>query len=336
MKKKLIVFGILFLLILGILLILSHQKMEKEYTEHLFYMDTNIYIKIYSDDKKKAKDALREVSALYEKYHQLSDRYTHYNGITNIYDILHTSSKEDYLKIDSELYDMISYGLEWLDKSNGLLDIRIGNVIDVWKLYWDIGSGVPSYEELSIANANMVKNIELKDGNYILNNHPNIYLEGVNKGYATERVGEYLESIGITKYIINAGGNVKVGEHYNHSSYSIGIENPDSTVGDIYKVIYGNNISVVTIGGYHSYYEYNEIKYYHFINPSTLFPSGDSKSVTVVTDDSALGEVLSNILFLLPIEDGKNMINHMDGVEAIWYTNANEIVYTDGFLKYEK
>lgn len=335
MKKTLITLFLFIVVILCGIFIIFNKRNENEYTDNLFYMDTYIYIKIYSADEEKARDALKEVDSLYKKYHQLSDRYNHYDDMMNVYDLLHTSSKEEYLEIDIELYNMISYGLEWLEKSNGLLDIRMGNIIDVWKAYRDTESGIPSIEELEIAEANMVKEIVLKDGTFILNNHPNLDLGAIAKGYATQEVGEYLESIGITKYIINAGGNVKVGNHYNHSSYSIGIEDPNSSTGDIYKVVYGNNISVVTSGGYARYYEYNGKKYHHIIDPNTLLPPEYSKSVTVITNDSALGDVLSTILFLLPIDEGKKFIDGIDNVEAVWYTNDNEVVQTKGMKTYE-
>ena len=47
-----------------------------------------------------------------------------------------------------------------------------------------------------------------KENNKIKNNHPNIDLGAISKGYATEEVGKYLEEQGIQKYLINAGGNV--------------------------------------------------------------------------------------------------------------------------------
>lgn len=335
MKNKLIIFFLTFVIIFLFIIFSINKNIEKEYTDNLFYMDTYIYIKIYSNDEEKAKRVLKDTDFLYKKYHQLSDRYNHYDGITNIYDILHNSTKEEYIKIDHELYNMISMGLEWLEKSNGLLDIRMGNVIDVWKVYRDIENGIPSMEELKVAKENTIKNIELKDNNYILNNHPNIDLGAIAKGYATQKVGEYLESQGITKYIINAGGNVKVGNHYNNSSYSIGIENPNSSVGDVYKVVYGNNISVVTSGGYARYYEYNGKKYHHIIDHNTLFPPEYSKSVTIITNDSTLGDILSTFLFLLPIEKGKEIVDIMDDVEAIWYTNDDKIIKTKGIEMYE-
>lgn len=333
--KRTVLSVVLIIIIIVCLICSLFIKQTKEYTKDLFYMDTYINIRFYTSDSEKSAMALKEVEQIYSDYHKLSDRYNSYDGITNLYSILHNKSSDEYLEIDSRLYEMLSYGLEWKKKSNGKFDISIGNVIDIWKNYRDIGAGIPTSDELNIAKLNTVSNIELKDNNLILNNHPNIDLGAIAKGAATEEVGAYLESIGIDKYIINAGGSVKVGKHYNNSKYSIGIENPDSNGTDIYKVIYGNNISVVTSGGYLRFYEYNGEKYHHIIDPDTLMPPTYSKSVTVICHDSKLGDILSTILYLLPIDDAKKFLKNYDDVEAIWYTNDNQIITTEGFYKYE-
>ena len=94
-------------------------------------------------------------------------------------------------------------------------------------------------------------------------------------------------------------------------------------------------MSVVTSGGYARYYEYNGKRYHHIINPKTQFPPEYSKSVTVITEDSSLGDILSTILFLMPIEEGQEFISEFENVDVIWYTNENKIVTTKGIKKYE-
>ena len=335
MKKKVIEIVIILFICISIFLLLTKRNAKHEYTSNLSYMDINIYVKFYSSNKKVAKKALETIETLYQDYYELSDPYNHYEGKTNLYDILHNTSKEEYIEIDSRLYEMISYGMELFEKSNGLLDIRMGNVIDIWKTYRDIGIGIPNIEELMVAKNNTITDIVLKEGNLIKNNHPNLDLRIMIRGYATEKVGEYLESIGIDEYIINTDGNIKVGKHYNHSMYSIGIENPDSKIGDIYKIVYGNNMSVVSSGGYHKYYQYNQKQYHSIINPNTLFPPNYCKSVTVLVKDSIVGDALSTALFLLPIEEGIQLVEDMENTEAIWYTNNNTEIKTKGFTKYE-
>lgn len=57
-------------------------------------------------------------------------------------------------------------------------------------------------------------------------------------------------------------------------------------------------------------------------------------SVSVICDDSALGDALSTTLFNMSVEDGKNMIESMDGVEAVWVDKEYNTIYSSGFENY--
>lgn len=329
--KKILKWASIFIIVIVILIIIFiNIKQKNEYTKNIYYMDTYIYIKIYSNDKNKAINALNEVEAIYKDYHQLTDRYNHYDGIVNVYDIYHNEIENQNLTIDQKLYDILTYADNW-HQAYDRFNIEIGNVIDVWKKYRDSENGIPTFEELSDAN-NIVK-LVLLGNNTILNNHPNLDLGSISKGYTTELAGKYLESIGIEEYLINAGGNVKVGKSYQKDNYRIGIQSPISQK-DLLTIVKGNNISVITSGGYERNYEYNGKTYHHIIDPSTLYPSDYMKGVTVITDDSALGDALSTILFLMSVEEGQEFIKNYDA-QALWYTNDNQIVRSENFASYE-
>ncbi len=330
MKKKIILIFLIFLILIFIIWNLFRNKIyERDYS----YFDTYINIKIYTNNSKKANEALDEIDKIYSEYHKLTDRYNSYQGITNLYTINNNVLTDEYLEIDNKLSDLIEYGINMYKWSNGKVDISMGNVIDIWKGYREAGISIPTIEELEYVNYNNIDEIELKN-NKIKNNNLNIDLGSISKGYATKKVGEYLESIGLKKYLINAGGNVLTGESYKKEKYKIGLENPNNQ-SDIYKIIKVENEAVVTSGGYLRYYEYNGTKYHHIIDPDTLFPANNMKSVTVITKDSAYADFLSTYLFLLSVEEGKKYIDELDDVEAIWYLNDDTIVTSEGFSKYE-
>ena len=327
-----IIWSIVIILILFFVGLGLYNKYKlKEYTSKFFYMDTYIYIKIYSNDSNKANKALKKVEKIYKEYHELSDRYNSYPNIKNIYYIKNNNSKDEYIKLDKKLYDLIKYGLDYKEKTNGYVDIGAGNLIDVWKRYIEKKDGLPSSKELESAKKDYVE-IVLKD-NMIKNNHPNIDLGCIAKGYTTEIVGEYLKSVGIKKFLINSGGNVLVGENVNKKDYTIGIEDPDVKY-DIFDIVKGNNIAVVTSGGYERFYEYNNKRYSHIINPYTLYPSNKMKSITVISKSSKEADIMSTYLFMLDVDEALDYVNKND-LEAIIYTNNNEIKYSKGAKKYE-
>jgi len=315
---------IICVLILIVFLIITINS-NKEYSKNLFYMDTYINIKINCNNKFKAEKALKEAEILFEDYHNLTNRYD------NNSELYLLNNHEGEMKISEKLYELISYAYSWYSKTNGLFNINIGEVTDAWKKYRNERSGIPTEEQLDV-NVD-INNIELLGNNTVLNKGANIDLGGIVKGYVTKLVGVRFKELGIEDFIINAGGNVLVGRK-NNSSYKIGIESPLKD-GNIYQIVRGNNISVVTSGSYERFYEYGGKLYHHIINPYTLYPSEYMKSVTVISDDSALADILSTTLFLMPIEEGIEYLRNYSNVEAIWYSNDDNIIKSEGFNKYE-
>lgn len=328
MKKLLKIIVVLVIAIIMCVLVYIYSNKKSEYTKNIYYMDTYINVKIYTNNRV-ADNALSEVENIYKEYHELTDRYNHYDGLINVYDIYNNNLEDETLTIDSKLYDVLEYANDW-NKKYSKFNIQTGNIIDVWKKYRDSGEGIPTMDELK--NLTITELVLLGD-NKILNNHPNLDLGSIAKGYATEVAGDYLESVGVDAYLINAGGNVKAGNTYDKEYYKIGVQSPVQN-NELLTIINGTNISVVSSGGYERNYVYNGKTYHHIIDPDTLFPSEYMKGVTVVTKDSALGDLLSTTLFLMSVEDGQQFIKDYD-VEVIWYTNDNEIVRSENFSNYE-
>lgn len=310
------------LFILIIILFTIGCNKNEYYSKNLFYMDTVINVKLYNVNKKTADLTFTEIENIYSKYHNLTNFYDENSELYKI----NNNLEDEYLSVSSELYDLIEFGLNWYNKSNKLLNINIGSLTKTWHDFRKTGV-FPSDDALNNIDINP---ISFKNGQ-ILNNNLSIDLGAIAKGYVTELVGDYLENNGINYYIINAGGNVKVGKS-NKGYFSIGIASPNETT-DNFMIIKDENISVVTSGGYERFYEYNGVLYHHIIDPNTKYPANYMKSVTVIGTDSALCDALSTTLFLMDIEAGKEFIEDYD-VSVVWFTNNDEIIKSDGF-KYE-
>jgi len=337
-KKQYLYRGI-FLILTGLTILLYmfiYNVDIKEHSKSFFYMDTYINVKIYSNNTRKVNEAMLEVDKIYEKYHKLTNRYDSYPNITNIYYINNNLGMNEKIKIEKELYNIIDYAIDAYYESNGLFNIALGNAIDVWRSYRIQGHGVPTYSELSNIGSLSIDDIILHDDYMIeIDSNVKIDLGAISKGYTTEIVGNYLESVGLDKYIINAGGSVKVGNHYDNEKYKIGIKDPQKGGNEIFKVVNGNNISVVTSGSYERYYEYNNEVYHHIIDPKTLYPPRNFLAVTVISKDSKMADILSTVVFLMPFDEGKEYIDSLINVEAIWYKNNGQIHYSEGFNIYE-
>jgi len=329
-KKNKVLSIIIFLFVIAVVLFLLQKITYVRYEKNYFYLDTYINVRLYSNKtEEEVNDIFDEIDYLYSEYHMLTDKYNSYDDIANIYYLNEVLKDNEEVEIDSKLSKLINLGLEYYDKTYGYINIASSNVIDIWKSYIEKGEGIPSLDELNSANIN-ISDISLAGNIYSKSNNVKIDLGSFAKGYITELVGNYLESIGIDKYLIDAGGNIKVGNAYKKDNYLIGIQNPINT-NKVFIKLNVNNLSVVTSGDYQRYYEYDGVRYNHIINPFTKYPSNNFKSVTVVSEDSFLADIYSTYLFLVDIDNGLEIVNSNDKIEAIWYINENNIVKSDNF-----
>ena len=296
-----------------ILILLLTGCSKQEYSKNLFYMDTIINIKIYNVSESKANEAFDEIEKLYQKYEQLTNFYDEDSELSKL-------NNDVNYEISDDLFELIKIGYEWDIKTNGLLNINIGNLTKIWHDFRENPVSLPNLDDVSIEHLKL-------QNDKILNDKVNIDLGSITKGYVTEKAGIYLESIGIDYYLINAGGNVKVGKS-NKGYYNIGIASPISD--ETFEIVKDENISVVTSGGYERFYEYDGVMYHHIIDPNTMYPANYMKSVTVIGKDSGLCDILSTTLFLMDIDSGKEFTKDYD-VKVIWFTNDNEIIKSDNY-----
>lgn len=310
---------------------IKETKEYQEYSSSFDAMDTTVTIKLYSDSESNAKRGLKEIEELYKEYDELTDRN---NKDSELYKINHNDLDDEYLTIDSRLYDLIKYGLDWYDDSNRILNINTGSLTDIWKKYRDKQDGVPTSDELSDTNIDISK-IQLSSDNRIKNNHPNIDLDNIKKGYVTKKAVDMLKLLGIDSYIINAGGNITVGNYYKNSGkYIISISNPNKDSDDMLLTLSLTNKAIASKSLYEKYYEYNGKTYNHIIDSKTKQPANNMVGVTVICNNSDEAEALASTLFLMSVEEGQELVNSTDDVEAIWvyedeYGETKEVISDD-------
>lgn len=328
-NKKKILICLLVLILITLVLLFIDKNTYNEYSKNYFYMDTYINVKVNTNKNKKEMDNIfDDIDYLYSSYHKLTDRYNKYDGIVNVYYLNETLDNNEKIEIDERLADIISFGIEYYGVAEGLFNVGAGNLTSVWKNFIDNCDRLPNDSELNVNVS--IKDIYLDGNIYTKYNDVRIDLGGIAKGYVTEMVGNYLEESGISSYIINAGGNVKVGKAYEKDNFVVGITDPDNS-SSIFTKVNINNMSVVTSGGYQRYCDLEEVRYSHIINPITKYPSNYMKSVTVIGEDSSICDIYSTYLYLLPVEDGLKIVNNTPGIEAIWYIDKDNIVRSDGF-----
>ena len=95
-----------------------------------------------------------------------------------------------------------------------------------------------------------------------------------------------------------------------------------------------SDLSLVTSGDYQRYYVVDGVRYHHLIDPATLWPAAYFDGVSVLAPDSGVADCLTTGLFCLPLEEGRQLVESLDGVEALWCTTDGEVITSSGWSEH--
>ncbi len=350
MKKAISLFLIVSLLLVQTFSLAGCDKKPKlnKFSEYYFdYFDTATTIIGYEETEEDFKAVCEEIKALLLEYHRLFTIYNRYDGLNNLVTINDlVDGKHTEVTVDEKIIDMLTFAKEMYVKTNGSVNIAMGSVLKIWHIYRNEGlddpsnAQLPPMEKLQEASQHTdINNLIIDDENntvYLADPEMTLDVGAVAKGYAAEKIAEYLEEKGITGYLLNLGGNVRTIGDTGEKPWNVGIENPDTANEEkpYIEFLHLQGESLVTSGTYQRFYVVNGENYHHIIDPQTLMPGTKYRSVSVLTDDSGLGDAMSTALFLMDYEEGLELIKSMDNVEAMWVMPDGEQRYSDGFKTY--
>ncbi|HIR75397.1 MAG TPA: FAD:protein FMN transferase [Candidatus Choladousia intestinipullorum] len=293
-----------------------------------FFFDTVVSLTVNGTDDDSVLD---ECFTLMENYEAMLSR-TRENS--DVWKINHSSGKP--VTVSDETASLLSLAMKYSELSDGAFDITIAPYVELWDFKENPGT-VPSEADLAEAGSHVgISSLRL-DGNTVTLDDPEaaVDLGAIAKGYIADRVKEFLTSQGVESALINLGGNVlTIGNRSSSSPWNIGIRDPLGDSDDIITSIRISGKSVVTSGTYERYFEKDGVRYHHILDPKTGLPVQNGlESVTILSNSSAEGDALSTSCFVLGLEKGMELVESLDGTEALFITDEQELCCSDGFPK---
>lgn len=314
--------------------------------------DTVIQFMGYAENQDKFNEMAEKGQNRFLELSRLYDIYNDYEGINNIKTINDNAGIKP-VEVRQEIIDLIKFSKEWYDKTSGVVNIAMGPVLSIWHDYREEGINDPNNAKLpdmqslrEAAKLTDISKVEIDTSNktvFLKEKGMSLDVGAVAKGFATEMVARELESEGYTSFIISAGGNIRVvGKPLDgvRNKWGVGIQDPDQNtkIPDTpsMDIVFINDMSLVSSGDYERYYVVNGKRYHHLIDPVTLMPSDYYRQVTIVTKDSGMADALSTAAFLLPYDKSRELIESLEGVDALWVMPDRSMKVTDnlkGMLK---
>jgi thiamine biosynthesis lipoprotein len=303
----------------------------KAYETHDFAMGTPITQRIYGDNAQEAaREVINEINRI-EKIMTINKPGGEINRLND-------SAGKAAVELAGETIYVLEKAKYYSMLSGGAFDITIGPLVKAWSVLSD-NPRVPEDEELR----NLLKLVDYRDitinrdaGTVSLQKAGQIAdLGGIAKGYAGDRAVQIYKKHGIKSAFVNLGGNVVVlGRKPDGALWKIGIQDPRSNTGDYICLIEIEDKAVVTSGDYQRYFEKDGKRYHHIIDPNTGYPAESGLfSTTIVSDLSIDADALSTATFVMGLDKGLELIETLEGVDAVFVTYDKKVYATENIKK---
>jgi FAD:protein FMN transferase len=309
----------------------SNEGGTKSMSQTYYIYDTVVTIKVFGDTVEQKN--MDDIQQMLERMDIELSR-TKEGG--EVYAVNQAAGKEA-VAVSDGTFEVVKQSLKYAEEMNGLFDPTIGPLVDLW----NIGSGgeqVPPQADIDKAKAlinykdviidEAAKTVKLAKEGMILD------LGGIGKGYAADRIAEYLKEQGLDSAMINLGGSsiIALGTKPGGAEWNIGLQDPDQSRGTQLGTIKVSDEVIDASGVYERFFIQDDVRYHHILDPRTGYPSQNGlKSLTIMSPNATDADALSTGVFLMDLEEGMEYLESLpQEVEAFFITEDNKIYATPG------
>ncbi len=207
------------------------------------------------------------------------------------------------VKVSEETFAMVKRAKAYSQKFDGLFDVTIGAISQLWGFNDDKDINIPA--DSTLARLLPMVNyrwIDLNDRDttvYLSKKGMKIDLGGIAKGYAIDRGVFVLKENHINQFFLNAGGDIYTsGKKDGQSNWRVGVKHPRQLDRLIAKFEL-SDYAVATSGDYERYAIIDGKRYHHILDPRNGFPSKECQSVTVLAPTAEEADATATYLFVL-------------------------------------
>ncbi len=264
-----------------------------------YLMGTTVETTARSTDVNLCKEALL---ASYSEMQRIENLLSCQKDSSEISEINRASGIHP-VKVSYETLNMLKRARAYCKKYNGVFDVTIGPLSDLWGFSEDKEIVLPADKTIKnltkLVNYNNIDINEKDTTVFLKNKGMSIDLGGIAKGYAIDRGAAILINTGITNFILNAGGDIYVsGTKDKETLWKVGIKHPRYT-NDLVAEFNLKDYAVATSGDYERFKIINGVRYHHILNPATGYPGKLSESSTILAPTAEEADATATYVFLL-------------------------------------
>jgi FAD:protein FMN transferase len=289
-------------------------------------MGTRCSVELWSDNVARGEAA---ISSVFDDMRRIDRLMSTWKEDTEVSRVNREASRHP-VKISRELFDLLQESVRYSELTGGAFDITYASV----GYLYDFKKRVhPDQKAIDAALPGVDwRQMVLDPGHttvFFRRPGMRIDLGGIAKGHSVDRGIEILRKAGITRAMVNAGGDTRIlGDRFG-KPWVVGVRDPDHE-GKVFLRLPLTDTAFSTSGDYERYFDEDGKRFHHIIDPKTGDSARKVRSVTVIASTATRTDALTKSVFIMGPEEGIAFINTLPDVDAVAVAPDGKVYYSRG------
>jgi len=289
-------------------------------------MGTRCAVELWSEDPVRGEAAIKSVFDDMKRIDRLMSTWKEDTEIS----LVNREAGKHPVKISEELFRLLQQSVKYSELTHGAFDITYASV----GYLYDFKKGVhPDQQAIDAALPGINwRHMVLDDRKltvFFTRPGMRIDLGGIAKGHSVDRGIEILKQQGVTRAMVNSGGDTRIlGDRFG-KPWVVGVRDPDHA-GKVFLRLPLSDASFSTSGDYERYFDEDGKRFHHIIDPKTGDSARKCRSVTVISDSATRTDALTKSVFIMGPEEGIRFIDTLTGVDAVAVAPNGKVFYSKG------
>ena len=295
-------------------------------------MGTRCTVELWSEDRARGEAAIESVFDDMRRIDRLMSTWKEDTEISKV----NREASQHPVKISQELFDLLQESVKYSELTRGAFDITYASV----GYLYDFKKGVhPDQKAIDAAlpGINWRQMVLDPKTTTVHFRQPGMRIDlgGIAKGHSVDRGIEILKKAGITRAMVNSGGDTRIlGDRFG-KPWVVGVRDPDHE-GKVFLRLPLTDTAFSTSGDYERYFDEDGQRFHHIIDPKTGDSARKCRSVTVISGTATRTDALTKSVFIMGPEEGIAFINTLPDVDAVAVGPDGKVHYSRGLSSPEE
>jgi len=289
-------------------------------------MGTRCDVELWTEERVKGEAA---IAAVFDELRRIDNEFSTYKPESEVSRV-NAQASQAPLRISKELFDLIQTSIDYSKLTRGTFDITYASVGYLYN-YPDHVRPNDTQIAAALPESNY-RHIHLDPAaQTVYFDHAGVRIDfgGIGKGYAVDRGIAVLQALGVTRAMVNAGGDSRIiGDRFG-KPWIIGIRDPDDRNHTILKIPL-NDTAFSTSGDYERFFDEGGVRYHHILDPRTGKSPHVVRSVTIIGPTATRTDALTKSVFVMGVKDGIAFINGLPDIDVVAITPDRKVWYSKG------